>query len=201
MDEPLAALDQASKQEILPYLESLHEELAIPLIYVSHTTDEIARLANHLILMEVGQVVASGTIQQMLTRLDLSLAHDIHAFVVIEAHVAEYDTFFHLTHLEFNGGRITMAGKKLEMGQKVRLQLAARDVSLTLEHQSHTSILNILPATVDEIMPEGKAQVIVKLLVGQVPILSRVTRKSAEELKLDKGKQVFAQVKSVALLS
>jgi len=201
MDEPLSALDHQRKQEIMPYLESLHAELEIPVLYVSHSPDEVARLADHLLLLEEGRIRASGQITEMLTHLDLPLAHGDDAGALVQAKVAGYDESFHLNYLDFPGGRISVAGKPLTLGQTVRLRIAARDVSLTLECQSGTSILNIFPATVAELTPEGDAQMVVRLLAGGVPLLSRVTRKSAAVLDLQPGKQLYAQVKSVALLS
>lgn len=201
LDEPLAALDAARKQEILPYLESMHDELDIPVIYVSHSTDEVARLADHLVLLEKGKVAASGSIGEMLTRLDLPLARGENAEALIEAVVAGHDEEFSLTCLEFAGGNFTVTRKDLPVGSAVRLRIIARDVSLTLEHQSGTSILNIFPVIVDEISAIGQAQVTVRLLAGGVPLLSRITRKSASLLGLEKGKMVYAQAKSVALLS
>lgn len=205
MDEPLAALDLASKQDIIPYLESLHEELEIPVIYVSHSSDEVSRLADYLVVLNSGKVKASGKITDVLTRLDLPLAHDDDASALIHATVAEHDDEYNLTYLEFPAGRFTVTQKDLPIGEEVRLRVNARDVSLTLEQQTGTSILNIFPATVDEIRRADKdngAQVTVRLLTkGNVPLLSRITRKSAECLGLEKGKKVFLQAKSVSLLS
>ena len=201
MDEPLAALDESRKQEILPYIESLHHELDIPVIYVSHSADEVARLADHLVLLEAGRVTAAGPIGEMLTRLDLSLAHGSDAEALIEATVSAHDDEYDLTYVEFSGGRFTVPRKDLSLGSAVRLRVAAKDVSLTLEHQINTSILNIFPATVDALTDERAAQVTVRLLVGGVPMLARVTRKSATLLDLQPGRKVFAQAKSVALLS
>ncbi|MCG8425928.1 MAG: molybdenum ABC transporter ATP-binding protein [Chromatiales bacterium] len=200
MDEPLAALDFGRKQEILPYLESLHDELDIPIIYVSHSPDEVARLADHLVLLTNGKVKATGTITDMLTRLDLPLARGDDAEALIEATVTEHDDEYNLTYLNFSGGRFTVTRKQLPIGHKARLRLAARDISITLEQQTGTSILNIFPATVQEMTTQNNAQVMVRLLAGDTPILSRVTRKSATLLGLEKGKQVYVQVKSVALL-
>lgn len=201
MDEPLAALDQNRRQEILPYIQSLHQELDIPVIYVSHSPDEVARLADHLILLDTDGIVATGPIHDMLTRLDLPLAHDNDAAAIIDATVVAHDEHYQLTRLDFAGGQITVTQKAMQVGDHVRLRLAARDVSLTLEHQSNTSILNIFPASVDAITDEGPAQVTVRLLTGGVAMLSRITRKSAFELGLEPGKSVYAQVKSVALLA
>jgi len=137
----------------------------------------------------------------MFTRLDLPLAKDSEAAAIIEAAVAGHDEDYALTHLDFAGGTITVPRVAMQVGGKARLRLAARDVSLTLEHQSRTSILNIFPATVDEITAEGRAQVTVRLLAGSSPMLARITRKSAVELDLHSGMPVYAQVKSVALLT
>lgn len=199
MDEPLASLDEAGKQALMPYLETLHRELDFPVIYVSHSQAEVARLAQQLIFMQQGRVVDCGDLTSMFTRLDLPLAHDIEAAAVLEATVRGVDEQFQLSQLDCSAGQIQVAGC-LSVGERVRLRLAARDVSLTLEHQRGTSILNILPATVQEVREEGSSQVIVRLLAGEDVLLSRITRKSASELGLNPGKPVYAQVKSVALL-
>jgi len=201
MDEPLASLDVNRKQEILPYIESLHRELDIPVIHVSHSPDEVACIADHLVLLEAGRVVASGDVHELFTRLDLPPALDSDAAAIIEAVVAGHDETYHLTHLEFSGGRVSVPREDLRVGAEVRLKLAARDVSLTLEHQSGTSILNILPAVIDGITDEGSAQVTVRLLAGDAPVLARITKKSAIDLALQAGKSVYAQIKSVALLN
>lgn len=201
MDEPLAALDVASKQDILPYLESLHDELAIPVIYVSHSPDEVARLADHLVLIQRDGPIQSGRINELMTRLDVSLAHTDDAGAILEARVSGHDDEYALTYLEFAGGRFTVARKALAVGARVRLQIAARDVSLTLVQQSGTSILNIFPATIDQLAPQGESQMIARLLVAGLPILARVTRKSAAQLALKPGNSLYIQIKSVALVT
>jgi molybdate transport system ATP-binding protein len=201
MDEPLAAVDVERRQEILPWLEALHRELDIPVIHVSHAPDEVARLADHLVLMRAGRVTASGDVHEMFTRLDLPLALEQDATSVIEATVSGHDEEYRLTRLEFAGGQFIMARQPIAVGSPVRLRLAARDVSLTLQRQSGTSILNILPVTVDEISLDDEAQVTVRVLAGGVPILARITRKSALELALQPGMEVFAQAKGIALLN
>jgi molybdate transport system ATP-binding protein len=200
MDEPLASLDHERKQEILPYLESLHRELEIPMIYVSHEPGEVARLADHMVLMDAGRALASGSVHEMFTRLDLPLAHDADAAAIVEASVAEHDDAYHLTELRFAGGRLTVARSDLPAGSAVRLRIAARDVSLTLAPQSGTSILNIVPATIDDLAEEDASQATVRLLADGVPLLARVTRKSVDHLGLKAGTPVYAQVKSIALL-
>jgi len=201
MDEPLSALDQARKQEIIPYLENLHDELDIPVLYVSHSPDEVARMADHLILLEQGKLQGMGAIGEMLTRLDLPLAHGNDAEALIEGTVVGHDEEYALTYVDFTGGRFTVTHKALPIGHPVRIRVTARDVSLTQEHQTGTSILNIFPATVDKMTPLGSAQMMVRLLVGGEPMLSRVTRKSVAVLELEPGKHIYAQAKSVALLS
>jgi molybdate transport system ATP-binding protein len=201
MDEPLAAVDLERRQEILPWIEALHRELDIPVIHVSHAPEEVARLADHLVLMRAGRVTASGDVHEMFTRLDLPLALEQDATSVIEATVSDHDEEYRLTRLEFAGGQFIMSRQPIAVGSPVRLRLAARDVSLTLQRQSGTSILNILPVTVDEISLDDEAQVTVRVLAGGVPILARITRKSALELALQPGMEVFAQAKGIALLN
>jgi molybdate transport system ATP-binding protein len=201
MDEPLAALDTYSKTEILPFLERLHEELAIPVLYVSHAADEVARLADHLMLMQSGQVLATGMIGEMLTRIDLPLARSSEAEAIIEAHVTAHDDTYHLTYVEFLGGTFTLSGTDLPAGHRVRLRVLARDVSLTLEKQTGTSILNIFPVQVEALATLNESQSIVRVSAAGVPLLSRITHKSSAALDLKPGDQVYAQVKSVALLS
>jgi molybdate transport system ATP-binding protein len=200
MDEPLASLDEQHKKEILPFLERLHAELEIPMIYVTHSVDEVAHLADQLILLDEGRVIGNGKISEVLTRLDLSLAHGERAASLIQAKVGEHDEHYNLTTIDFSGGQFFVPRKQLPVGCDVRLRVEARDVSLTVERQSDTSILNILPAIVDEISDENDAQVIVRLKVGDDLLLSCVTKKSADLLQLQQGKKIYAQIKSVALL-
>ena len=200
MDEPLAALDQTSKREIVPYLERLHGELAMPVLYVSHAADEVARLADYLVLLNAGRVRAAGPIGELLTRLDLARDQGVEADAIIEARVAGHDEAFHLSYLDFPGGRFSVARHTLAIGQETRLRVLARDVSLTLEPQSGTSILNIFPAVIDELAETGPAQMLVRLDIAGTPLLARITRKSASVLALTPGKRVYAQIKAVALL-
>ena len=201
MDEPLASLDQPRKEELLPYRESLNRQLHIPVFYVSHAAEEIARLADQLIFIEDGVVKAAGPIDQLLTRTDLSLAHRRQAESLIFAVAEQYDEKFHLNHLRSDAGTFVVPGARLSSGKTVRLRLAAQDISLTLESQQDTSILNIFPALVDELIPEDNAQLTVRLLINDLPVLSRITLKSADNLQLTRGKSVFAQIKSVAVLA
>ncbi len=200
MDEPLASLDHRSKQEILPYLERLHDELAMPVIYVSHVPDEIARLADHLVVIDNGRVRASGTLPALRTHLDLARDFGSQADTVVEARVAAHDEVFHLSYLDFPGGRFSVGHRDLPIGQQVRLRILARDVSITLAPQTGTSILNIFPAVIEALAEEDPAQALVRLDLAGVPLLASVTRKSAEMLALVPGKPVYVQIKTVALI-
>jgi molybdate transport system ATP-binding protein len=200
MDEPLASLDLQSRQEILPYLERLHEELAMPVLYVSHAPDEVARLADHLVVLGDGRVRASGPLAELRARLDLARELGGEADAVIEARVVGHDDPYQLSYLDFPGGRFSVTRHRLAVGRRVRLRVLARDVSLTLEPQAGTSILNIFPAVVAELVPDGPAQVLVRLDLAGTPLLARITRKSAALLDLAPGRPVHAQVKAVALM-
>jgi molybdate transport system ATP-binding protein len=201
MDEPLAALDASIKNEILPDILSLQRELDVPIIYVSHNLDEVARISDHLAVLEDGSLAAIGPLAELMTRLDLSLARGDLAETLIEATVAGHDDSYDLTILDSPAGRFTVARRGLPIGSPMRLRIAARDVSITTERQEGTSILNIFAAVVDEIRSEDGSKVTVRLLVNGTPLLARITRKSAAALRLEPGRNVYAQVKTVALLS
>lgn len=199
-DEPLAAVDVAHKQEILRYIQSLHCELDIPMLYVSHQMDEVARLSNNLLLLEKGQQLANGRTVEMLSQLTLPFAHYEEAAAVLDTTVIAHDDNYGLSSLAFAGGQITVSRDNLRQGDNVRLRIMARDVSLSLKQAEQTSILNILPATIESMINEGNAQKLIRLNVGGQIILSRITAKSADQLDLAAGKTVFAQIKAVSLL-
>lgn len=200
MDEPLTGLDVRAKAEVMDYLERLFRRLPTPVVYVSHSLDEVARLADAMLIMEGGRITAHGSPTELLARLDLPVAHADAAGAVVEATVESHDPDYELTCLTFAGGRLTMPRRDLELGTPVRVQVQARDVSLTLEEPSATSILNVLPARITELADEASGQVLVRLAVGEATLLARVTRKSADQLGLQSGQHVYAQVKSVSLL-
>ena len=201
MDEPLAALDLKRKLEILPYLERLHRELAIPIIYVSHAPDEVARLADHLVLLDAGKVVASGALNEVLSRIDLPGAFADDAGVVIEASVVEHEAD-DLTRLEFPGGTIFVSRCNEPLGAVLRCRIHARDVSLALTPQTGSSILNCVSAIVVDLAPtDTPGHVLVKLDVVGEPLLARITRRSAETLGIRPGLALRAQIKAIALLA
>ena len=202
MDEPLAALDLKRKGEILPYLERLHDELEIPVFYVSHSPDEVARLADHVVLLAEGRVMAQGGLRETLARLDLPTAFTEDAGVVIEAVVAEHDEAYHLTRLDFPGGSAVVAHRPEAIGHRLRFRVHARDVSLALTRAEGTSIANLLPATVTEIADaDTPAHVLVRLDAGGTPLIARITRRSLDHLGVTPGQPLWAQIKAVALLA
>ncbi len=202
MDEPLAALDHAAKQTILPYMDSLHDELGIPSLYVSHDTNEVARLADRMILLEDGKVVAQGSAADLLTRLDLPLAGHDAAASILEGNVSSHDPTYHLTWIGMHGGRVAVARDDLPVGKLARVEILARDVSLSLRSHSDTSIINILPAKVIDTSEITAGHLLVRLELddGQT-LLSRITRLSGMAIGLHEGMRLYAQVKSVALIA
>lgn len=200
MDEPLASLDVQRKADVLPYLECLQGELEIPILYVSHAPDEVARLADHLVLLEAGRVTAAGSTRELMTRLDLPLAQGDAAAAVIEATVTHLEPAWQLSHLSFPGGQISLPSQALQPGQRVRVRIQARDVSLSLQRQEGSSVLNVFAASVTGLADDSPGQVMVSLDVGGSKLLARITRKSAAALQLQPGSQVYAQVKGVAVL-
>ncbi len=200
LDEPLAAVDAPRKAEILPYLERLQTELRLPVIYVSHAIDEVARLADQLVLLDAGRVTAQGPTAELLTRLDLPLAHGDTAGAVLRCSVQSHDDDDHLTLTRFPGGEMLVPRQARPIGTTLRIRVAARDVSLTLRRQNDTSILNILACTVAALSPDSPGQVMVSLRAGDTPVLARITARSCHELGLAPGKALFAQIKGVAVL-
>lgn len=201
MDEPLAALDQARKAEILPYLEDLHRELRIPVLYVSHSPDEVARLADHLVVLEEGRVLGAGPLTETLARLDLPIRLGEDAGVVIEGRVAIRDTEWHLVRVDFAGGVLWVRDTGHPIGDRVRVRILARDVSIARAPVHGTSILNALPVTVTDLAPDAHPALrLVQLSAGGVPMLARLTARSAAALDLAPGHRVWAQIKAVALI-
>ena len=201
LDEPLASLDLTRKQEILPYLERLHDDLDIPVLYVSHAPDEVARLADHVVLLESGRVVAQGDVQTTLSRLDLAAAFADDVGAVIEATIGEHDDADHLTRIDFQGGSVHVSRCAEVQGSRIRFRIQARDVSLATQRPERTSILNMFEARVVEIAEATiPGQVLIKLDVGGTPFIARISGRSRKELQIEPGSSVWAQVKSVAVL-
>lgn len=203
MDEPLASLDLQRKQEVLPYLERLHAELHIPIFYVSHSADEVAQLADHLVLLEDGKVRASGPLQELLLRSDLPFIGEQDAEVVLMGVVDHHDPQYGLLHVRLPGAEqcLVLPHAARETGQVVRIKVRARDVSLALSAAGDSSVLNLLPVTVVETLDADLgAQVLTRLQLGQQQLIARLTRFSHERLAIAAGKRLWAQIKSVSLL-
>lgn len=201
MDEPLAALDAARKSEFLPYLERLHDELEIPVIYVSHASDEVARLADHLVVLDAGNVVASGALGEILARLDLPIRLGEDVGVVLDAVVVERDQAWHLARVKFAGGTLWVRDGGHHTGHSLRVRILARDVSIALDKVDGTSVLNCLPASVAQLADEmHPALALVRLDIGGSPLVARITRRSAARLGLVPGMLVWAQIKAVAVI-
>ncbi|VVP97577.1 Vitamin B12 import ATP-binding protein BtuD [Pseudomonas fluorescens] len=204
MDEPLAALDSQRKSEILPYLQRLHDELDIPVLYVSHAQDEVARLADHLVLLSEGKALASGPIGETLARLDLPMAMGDDAGVIIEGQVSAYDADYQLLSLQLPATEmsIRVTHAPIALGQPLRCKVHARDISLSLQNSEFSSILNRLPVTVvSEQSADNAAHVLIRLDAGGTPLVARITRYSRDQLGVHPGQHLWAQIKAVAVLA
>ena len=198
MDEPIASLDRARRDEILPFLDGLHAALSIPVIYVSHSIDEVIRLCDYLLVMERGRIVAAGEIQEVLLRADLPLLGGEEAGAIIHASVLEHDPRDGLTKIAFDGVEMWVPGA-YETGVPLRLRIRANDVSICRENPGTSTILNVLPAVIDSVNTDGSSSELVQLVIGAERILARITRRSRAQLDLRPGEKVLAQIKSVAV--
>jgi molybdate transport system ATP-binding protein len=201
LDEPLTALDYSRRQDILPWLEKLRDELKIPMLYVTHSADEAARLANQLVLLERGQVKAVGPVGELMSAIASPLASGEDAAALLEGHISERDAQWHLARVAFAGGNLWLRDSGLPLGKNVRLRVMARDVSLASEEPTQTSIQNHLPCVIESISADSHpAQALLRLSCGESLLLARVTWRAVDALDLQAGKPVWAQVKSVALV-
>ena len=200
MDEPLASLDEARKAEILPYLERLYDETKVPIIYVSHSVPEVARLASTMVVMTDGRVVATGPTADIMARLDLvPFTNLVEAGAVLEAEVLEHDEQFGLTVLGLCGGRLWVPrlNERSSLGTKVRVHIRARDVMISTRRPEGLSALNVLRGVVAELGPQRGPILDVRIDCGGQAILARLTRRSVESLGLLQGKPVYAVIKTV----
>ena len=199
MDEPLAALDIMRRAEIFPFLDRLHAELELPVLYVSHSIDEVCRLCDHLIVMQAGRIQASDELPVVLDQLDLPLLAGDEISSVIDGKLIEYDGDYDLTTVQFSGGQLLLPGAHGSIDAPLRLRIRANDVSLCRTAPEQTTILNVLPATVREVRAEQGAYMRIGLVLGNDSLTARITRRSAEALDLAPGDQVFAQIKGLAV--
>ena len=201
LDEPLAALDAARKREILPWLARLRASAGLPMLYVTHAPDELARLADHVVLLADGQVQADGPLGAVSSSLTGVLADSDEAGAVLQARIGARDARWHLCRVDFDGGHLWLRDSGRPVGEAVRIRLPARDISLTLQEPSGTSIQNHLPGVVAAMADDSHpSQVRVQVTVGRDRVLARITRKAWDALSLAPGSPVWVQFKSAALV-
>jgi len=202
MDEPLSALDRGSRNAILPFLERLHDSLSLPMIYVSHDMTEVERLADHLVLMEAGRVRATGRLGDLQSDATLPLATGRDAAVSIDGIVGGFDPDYGLLTVDVVGGVFLVPSHCVAPGERRRLRIAARDVSITSSPVVST-ILNVMPARMVSVSPAGDFELVVVLGLGcdgaGAKLLARVTRQSWQRLALAVDADVHAQVKAIPL--
>jgi molybdate transport system ATP-binding protein len=200
MDEPLASLDGPRKMEILAYIELLRDDLDIPIVYVTHSVTEIARLADRIVVLADGKCVGRGGINDVMDQLELEQAPERYETAsVIETRVAAHDLQDRLTTLAFAGGELIVPLLDAAVGERVRVRILARDVSLSIEAPRGISILNALPACVTSVGELGDPVVDVRLAVGTATLVARITRRSLQQLGIDRGRELYALVKAVSL--
>jgi molybdate transport system ATP-binding protein len=201
LDEPLASLDLARRLDIMPWIERLRDESRTPMIYVTHSAQEVTRLADHLVVLERGRVKAAGPVAEVLSAVTPALSLGDDAGALLEGHVAENDARWHLIRVAFAGGSVWLRDAGLSVGRKVRIRILARDVSVATQEPRHTSIQNLLACVVDSLSADTHpSQALVRLRCGPSLLLARITQRAAQELALQPGQAVWAQVKSVALI-
>ncbi|MEQ1635254.1 MAG: molybdenum ABC transporter ATP-binding protein [Methylococcales bacterium] len=201
MDEPLASLDAKRKQELLPYFMRLHQELHIPILYVTHSQQEVAQLADYLVILAEGKVVATGSLPETLSRLDLPLSQDQQAATVWEGKIIGHELDYHLTRAAFEGEMLSLPAIDAEIGSPLRVQIFARDVSIALEAPKASSILNVLAATISGLVDDQAGQSLVQLKVSKQFLLALITRKSRLLLGLQIGMAVYVQIKGTSILN
>jgi molybdate transport system ATP-binding protein len=202
MDEPLASLDAARRQEIFPWLARLRDELKMPMLYVTHSAEEVTRLADHLVVLDQGYVKAQGSVSAVLTQVVNPVVVGEDAGALIAGCIGAVDAQWHLSRVDFNGGCIWMRDAGLPVGKAVRIRILARDVSLAISEPTNTSIQNQLRGSIQSITSDPHpSQVMVVLKCGAEEVLARVTNRAVNELALQVGMPVWAQVKSVALVA
>ncbi len=200
LDEPLASLDLKRKQEVLPYLLTLQQAFAMPIIYVTHSLQEVMQLADYLVILDKGRVQAAGKLPDMLSRLDLWLTQDKDAASVWQGTVTGHDVEYQMSTVTFDSLALSLPLIDKPIGTRLRVLIQARDVSLALQTPEQTSIINILPATITGMADDAYGHTAVRLSCGQNALLAHITRKSAQLLSLQDGMPVFAQIKGTPLL-
>lgn len=199
LDEPLASLDASRKDEVLRYIELMRDDVRIPMIYVSHSVEEVVRLAQHVVLLSDGSVAASGSVREVMGQPDTGSAHLFEGGTVIEGKIVAQDLAYDLATVTFDGGTFIVPNVDALIGEPVRLRVRARDVSIALTRPEDISVQNVLRGTVSEVGPSAGAIVVISITVGALRLRSRITRRAAERLGLKTGVEVFALIKAVSL--
>jgi molybdate transport system ATP-binding protein len=199
MDEPLAALDNPRRQEVLRHIEALRNELGQPVVYVSHSVAEITRLADHVVLMNEGAVLAHGPVQDIFNRADLRpYTGRYEGGALIETEAVAHDARYFLTRFRFSGGELVAPGTDVPVGSRVRIRIRSRDVSLALARPEGISIRNVLEGAVTGVSDGGGAIVEVAVRLGEIDLPARISRQAMDELAIRPGQRVFALVKAIA---
>jgi len=200
MDEPLASLDDGLKTEILKFIERLRDELSLAIVYVSHSMEEVIRLADTIILLDQGKTIAQGSVEEIMNNLDLWPYTGRHeAGAVFPVKVVGHDLKYGLTELAFAGGRLVVSKLEALPGSELRVRIRARDVTISLEKPNQTSVLNVFKGQITDIRSHDETpQCEVKVDIG-VPVIVRITRKSLYNLSLETGKNVYLMIKSAAI--
>jgi molybdate transport system ATP-binding protein len=202
LDEPLAAIDAARRQEILPWLETLRDELSLPMLYVSHAPDEVARLANHVVVLSQGRVTVAGDAAQVMGELTQAIFTGDELGALVQGRITARDPEWHLAQMDFDAGSLWVKDDGRAVGSPIRLRVLARDVSIATAPSQGTSIQNILACTVLAVVDDAHpSQVMMQLARGPSRLLARITRKSLHALGTRVGDTVWAQVKSVAVVN
>jgi len=200
LDEPLAGLDGHRKDEVLHYIELMRDEVGVPAVYVSHSIEEVVRLADDVVVLAHGTVSAFGSVEDVMGRPELRSSTGIfEGGSVIDAKVVAQDVDYDLATLAFDGGELTVTNLDALIGEPIRLRIRARDVSIALEAPRAVSIQNVLQATIVSVGTPQNGIVSVTMTVGSVPLRSRVTQRAVDQLGLKPGQPVFALVKAVSL--
>ena len=200
MDEPLAALDAARKAEILPYLERLRDEMKLPILYVSHSIEEVLRLSDRVVALKEGRQVAEGPVAEVMSRADiLPVIGRFDLGTVLDCRVASHDGAYDLSTLAFPGGELKVPRVEAPVGGAVRARVRARDVAIALARPTDVSVSNLLPAVIEAITPGEGPYADVALVTGASRLSASVTRESVERLGLAPGLAVWAMIKSVAV--
>lgn len=199
MDEPLASLDWNSKSSILPRLRDIHRHFNIPVVMVSHAREEVARLADKLLLMDTGKVIAKGACTSLMNRTGSPLANDDRALSILEARVLRHDSQYPVTELELEGHNLLANRVEVEEGEWVRLVLPADEVSIVLDDVSNTSIQNRLPVKINGVTELCSHHMLLSLAINEQNLQALITHRSYNALSLGKGQKVHAHFKAACL--